>query len=77
MPPHPLLYLDALLELVSGRGRSLPEQLAEDDDLLKQKDSPFFGARQDAGVLLRHKEGFLLQQFSLTGQFTLQNNHNG
>lgn len=74
---RPLPYLDALLELVSGCGRSFPEQLTEDDDLLKQKDSTFFGAWQDAGVLLRHKEGFLLQQFSLTGQFTLQKSHTG
>ncbi len=64
--------LDALLELVSRGGRSFPEQLTEDDDLLEEENSSFFGARQDAGVLLRHKEGFLLQQFALRGQFTLQ-----
>lgn len=61
------LYLDALLKLVSGRGRSFPEQLTEDDDLLKKENSSFFRARQDAGVLLRYKEGFLLQQFALAG----------
>lgn len=66
------MYLDALLELVPGRGGSFPEQLAEDDDLLKEENSPFFGARQDAGVLLCYKEGFLLQQFALTRQLTLQ-----
>lgn len=72
---RPLLHLDALLELVSRRGRPLPEQLAEDDDLLEEKDPSFFGARQDAGILLRHEEGFLLQQLSLAGQFTLRDNH--
>ena len=65
-------HLNALLELVAGRGRAFPEQLTEDDDLLEEEDSAFFGARQDAGVLLRHKEGFLLQQFALIGQFSLQ-----
>lgn len=59
--PSPPAYLDALLELVAGRGRAFPEQLAEDDDLLEEENPPFFGARQDAGVLLRHEEGFLLQ----------------
>lgn len=65
-------YLNALLELVPGRGRAFPEQLAEDDDLLKEENASFFGARQDAGVLLCHEEGFLLQQFALAGQFTLR-----
>lgn len=70
-------YLDALLELVSRCGRSFPEQLTEDDNLLKEENSPFFGARQDAGVLLCNKEGLLLQQFALTGQFTLRRNWTG
>lgn len=37
-------YLDALLELVSGCGRSFPEQLTEDDDLLKEENSSFLRA---------------------------------
>lgn len=37
-------HLDALFELVPRRGRAFPEQLAEDDDLLEEEDSPFFGA---------------------------------
>lgn len=68
------MYLDTLLELVSGRRRAFPQQLTEDDDLLKEENSAFFGARQDAGVLLCYKEGFLLQQFALTGQFALRRN---
>lgn len=57
MAPH----LDALLELVSGGGRAFAEQLTEDDDLLKKEDPALFAARQDARVLLCHKERLLLQ----------------
>lgn len=39
------LYLDALLELVARRGRALAQQLTEDDDLLKEEDSPLLAAR--------------------------------
>lgn len=69
-----VLYLNTLLELVSRSGRPFPEQLAENNDLLEEEDPPLFGAGQDAGVLLRYKEGLLLQQFALTGQFALQMN---
>ena len=65
-------YFYALLELVSGRGRSFPEQLTEDDNLLEKENSSLFGARQDTGVLLCDEEGFLLEQLALTGQFTLK-----
>lgn len=60
-------YLDALFELVSGCGRAFPEQLTEDDDLLKEEHPPFFRARQDAGILLGHEESLLLQQLALIG----------
>lgn len=68
------MYLNALLELVSRSGRPFPEQLAENHYLLKEEDAALFGAGQDAGVLLCYKEGLLLQQFALTGQFALQMN---
>lgn len=68
------VYLNALLELVSRSGRAFPEQLAENNNLLKEEDAPLFGAGQDAGVLLCYEEGLLLQEFALAGQFALQMN---
>ena len=65
-------YLDTLLELVTRRWGALPQQLAEDDDLFEEEHSSLFGARQHAAVLLRHKEGLLLEQLALAGQFTLK-----
>lgn len=66
------MYLDALLELVAGRGRAFPEQLAEDDDLLEEEHAPLFGPRQHAGILLCDEEGLLLQQLALAGQLALR-----
>lgn len=63
--------LDALLELVARGGRALAEELAEDDDLLKEEDPALLAARQNARVLFRYKERLLLQQFTLAGQLTL------
>lgn len=63
--------LDALLELVARDGRALAEELAEDDDLLKQEDPALLAARQHARILLCHEECFLLQQLTLAGQLTL------
>lgn len=53
--------LDAVLELVPWIVGAFAQQFAEDDDLLKEKNSALFTARQNSSILLPNTEGLLLQ----------------
>lgn len=57
--------LYAVLELVSWVVGAFAQQFAKDDDLLEQKNSALFAARQNASVLLPNTESLLLQQLPL------------
>lgn len=64
--------LDAVLELVSRVIGAFAQQLAKNDNLLKQEDPTLFTSRQDTSVLLPDAEGLLLKQLSLRRQFSLE-----
>lgn len=64
-------YLDAPFEHVARREGSLPEQFAEDDDLLKEEHAPLLGPGLHACVQLNHIKRVLLQQLPLGGQGAL------
>lgn len=72
------MHLDAVFKDVSREGEAfLPvDGLAEDDQLLEQKDSSLLGSRQEAAVLLCNGEGVLLEQFALGRDLSLMQKHN-
>lgn len=69
--PDAVSHLDAVLELVSRVVGTFSQELAEDDDLLKEENTALFTARQNPAVLLPHTEGLLLQQLPLRRQLPL------
>lgn len=68
------LHLDAGFKRVPRQREALllVDGFAEDNQLLKQEDPPLPASGQDVVLLLAHREGVLLEQLPLGGDFPLR-----